>query len=322
MRTSRLGATGLAVSAVGLGTLTWGRDTDEHDAAEHLEAFLDVGGTVIDTAASYADGAAEEILGAQLAERRVRDDVVVVSKAGTRVRGGTGVVDASRAALLTELDASLVRLGTDRVDLWLVQRPDPETTLEETLGALDHAMRTGRARYVGLANHPAWSTAHAATLSRTLLPAPHLAAVEVEHSLLQRGTERELLPAARALGLGVIAWSALGRGVLAGRYRSSVPPASRAASAHLRGFVEPYLDARSASIAEAVATAADGLDVSPAEVALAWSVRSGVDVSLVGASSAAQLRQTLKGAELDLPESIERALDEVSAIPLGYPERL
>ncbi|MGO1174107.1 MAG: aldo/keto reductase [Actinomycetaceae bacterium] len=322
MRISRLGATGLAVSAVGLGTLTWGRDTDEHDAAEHLEVFLDAGGTVVDTAASYADGAAEEILGAQLATRGVRDDVVVVSKAGTRVRDGGGVVDASRAALLTELDASLARLGTDRVDLWLVQRPDPATSLEETLGALDHAVRTGRARYVGLANHPAWLTARAATLAESLLPAPHLAAVEVEHSLLQRGVERELLPAAHGLGLGVLAWSALGRGVLAGRYRSSIPPSSRAASAHLRGFVEPYLDTRAASIAEAVATAADGLGVSPAEVALAWSVRSGVDVALVGASNVAQLRQTLKGADLDLPESIEVALDEVSAITTGYPERL
>lgn len=322
MRTSRLGATGLAVSAVGLGTMTWGRDTDEHDAAEHLDVFLEAGGTVVDTAASYADGAAEEILGALLAERGAREDVVVVSKAGTRVRGGTGVVDASRGALLSQLDASLARLGTDHLDVWLVQRPDPDTSLEETLGALEHAVRTGRARYVGLANHPAWMTAHAATLSRSLLPAPHLAAVEVEHSLLQRGIERELLPAAEGLGLGVLAWSALGRGVLAGRYRASVPPSSRAASAHLRGFVEPYLDTRSASIAEAVATAADGLGVSPAEVALAWSVRSGVDVSLVGASTVAQLRQTLKGAELDLPASIEVALDEVSAIEVGYPERL
>jgi aryl-alcohol dehydrogenase-like predicted oxidoreductase len=314
MRLTRLGATGLTVSSVGLGTLTWGRDTDEHDAAEHLEVFLEAGGTLVDTAASYGDGAAETLLGAEIAKRQIRDDVVIVSKAGTRVRGGTGVVDASRGALLSDLDASLTRLGTDHIDLWLVQRPDPATRLEETLGALDLAVRSGRVRYVGLSNHPAWVTARAATLAEASLPAPHLAAVEIEHSLLQRGAERELLPAARALGLGSIAWSALGRGVLAGRYRSSTPPASRAASAHLRGFVEPYLTTASASIAEAVATAADGLGVSAAEVALAWSLSAPVDVSLVGASSTAQLRQTLKGATLELPEKIARALDDISSV--------
>ncbi|MCK6208981.1 aldo/keto reductase [Georgenia sp. EYE_87] len=324
MQQRRVGRTGLTVSSIGLGTMTWGRDTDEHDAAEQLEVFLEAGGNLLDTAATYGDGASEALIGRLLGESVDRHDVVLVSKAGVRSRrtpDGGGVVDASRGSLLDTLDDSLDRLGTDHLDLWLVQTPDPATPLEETLGALEHAVATGRTRYVGLSNYPAWTTAQAATM---LAPpsGPGLAAVEIEYSLLQRGVERELLPAADALGAGVLAWSPLGRGVLTGKYRATVPASSRAASPHLRGFVEPYLNDRAHGVVEAVTTAAAGLGRTALEVALAW-VRDapGVSCAVAGARTVGQLRGVLGAADLELPDPIRSVLDEVTAPEIGYPER-
>ena len=313
-----LGSTGLRTSTLGLGTLTWGRDTDGDDAATLLRDFVDAGGTLVDTAASYGQGAAEELLGELIGPVVARDDVLVCTKAGVRHTADGGAVDASRGTLLSGLDGSLRRLGTDHVDLWLVQSPDPGTPLEETVGALRYALDTGRARYVGLANHAGWQTARAASL---LEPAHALAAVEVEYSLLERGVEREVLPAAAALGVGVLAWSPLGRGVLTGKYRRTVPADSRAASAHLAGFVAPYRGASAAPVVEALVTAAGGLERSPLEVALAWVLgRPQVAAAVIGPRTPAQLATALAAAT-ELPEAIVAALDEVSAPPIGYPER-
>src|SRR5665647_1519169 len=159
-----LGGTGLRVSSLALVTLTWGRDTDEEEAASLLHDFVDAGGTLVDTAASYADGAAEALVGRLLGSVVPREDVLLCTKAGIRRTAAGGVVDASRGSLLSTLDASLARLGTDHVDLWLVQSPDPRTPLEESVGALRHALDTGRTRYVGLSNHSGWQTARAASL--------------------------------------------------------------------------------------------------------------------------------------------------------------
>ena len=251
MEHRRLGRTGLQVSWLGLGTMTWSRDTDEHDARELLRDFVDAGGTLVDTSASYAEGGAEALLGSLLGGAVARRDVTIVTKGGVRRTADGAVVDASRGALLDALDGSLDRLGTDHVDVWLVQTPDPRTPLEETASALRLAVSSGRARYVGLSNHAGWQVARAASL---LEADPGLAAVEAEYSLLQRGVEREALPAAENLGAGLLAWSALGRGVLTGKYRRTVPADSRAASAHLAGFVQPYLTRPAAAVVEALVT--------------------------------------------------------------------
>jgi aryl-alcohol dehydrogenase-like predicted oxidoreductase len=301
--------------------MTWGRDTDEVDAADQLADFAEAGGTLLDTAASYGDGASEEQIGALLGSVVSREDLVLVTKSGSRLRAGQSRVDASRGNLLTSLDASLDRLGTDYVDLWLVQTPDAHTPLAETLGALALAVANGKARYVGLSNHPAWITARAACELRHA--GLELAAAEMEYSLLQRGIERELIPAALGLGFGVIGWSPLGRGVLTGKYRHSIPADSRAASAHLTGFVQPYLNSAAGAIVEAVSAAADGLGRSPLEVALAWARdAAGLSSVIVGGRTAAQLRGSLAATDLALPEEITAALDEVSAPELGYPEVL
>lgn len=317
-----VGRSGLRVSQLGLGTLTWGRDTDAHEAAEQLRAFRDAGGTLVDTAASYGDGAAEELIGALLGEVVRRDDVVLCSKAGVTRRDGSRLQDPSRSGLLGDLDRSLRRLGTDHLDLWLVHGWSSVIPLEETLGALEDAVRSGRVRYVGVSNYSGWQTAHAATLMRSVAAPLRLVATQVEYSLVQRGVEREVLPAATELGLGVLAWSPLGRGVLTGKYRAGTPADSRGASPHLSAFVGRYLGPGSRRVVDAIVTAADGLGCAPVEVALAWlREREGVSSALVGARTAAQLRAALASDDIDLPAEIHLALDEVSEPEIGYPER-
>lgn len=321
MEQRRLGASGLHVSRLALGTMTWGRDTDQHEAREQLEMFVDSGGNLVDTAAGYGDGDSERVLGDLIGKSIARSDVVLATKAGISRTSGQRVVDVSRKALLDQLDDSLDRLDVDYVDLWQVHTWSDEAPLEETLAALDHALSSGRTRYVGVSNYAGWQTAWAAT-HQIASGHARLVSTQVQYSLVQRGVEREVLPAAQQFGLGVLAWSPLGRGVLTGKYRHGIPGDSRAASAQFPGFVDTYLDARSRQVIEAVSTAAEGLAVQPLEVALAWiRDRPGVTAPIVGARTADQLRSVLTAEELTLPDAIRTALDDVSALPLGYPER-
>lgn len=313
MQHRRVGTTGLSVSRLGLGTMTWGRDTDEHEARDQLAAFVEAGGTLVDTAAGYGNGASEELLGSLIGDVVDRDDVVIATKAGISARHGARVYDTSRGHLLSTLDASLRRLGVDHVDLWQVHIWTDDAPLEETLTALDQAVSSGRAAYVGISNYSGWQTAQAATWQRAVPGRAVLASTQVEYSLLNRAVEQEVLPAAAALGLGVLPWSPLGRGVLTGKYRTGTPSDSRAASSHFAGFVNPYLDDRSAGIVEAVARAADGLGWSALDVALTWvRDRPGVTAPIVGARTAAQLRAALGVEERSLPPEIVAALDDVT----------
>lgn len=314
MQQRSLGATGLKVSRLGLGTMTWGRDTDEHEARDQLVAFAEAGGTLLDTAAGYGDGASEELIGTLIGDVVARDEVVLATKAGISRRTGERVTDTSRGTLLTTLDASLKRLGVDHVDLWQVHVWTDETPVEETLSALDLAVSSGRASYVGISNYTGWQTAQAATWQRAVPGRTPLASTQVEYSLLNRHVEHEVVPAAQALGLGVLPWSPLGRGVLTGKYRSGTPSDSRAATEHFARFVGAYLDERARGVVEAVARAADGLGWSPLEVALVWvRDRPGVTSPIVGARTAAQLDGALGVEELTLPPEIVAALDDVSA---------
>ena len=313
MQQRSLGSTGLKVSRLGLGTMTWGRDTDEHEARDQLIAFSEQGGTLLDTAAGYGDGASEELIGTLLGDVVGRDEVVLATKAGISRRTGERVTNTSRGHLLTALDASLKRLGVDHVDLWQVHVWTDDTPVEETLTALDQAVSSGRASYVGISNYSGWQTAQAATWQRAVPGRSPLASTQVEYSLLARGIEHEVLPAAEALGLGVLPWSPLGRGVLTGKYRTGTPSDSRAASPHFSGFVNHYLDERGRGIVEAVVRAAEGLGWTPLEVALVWvRDRPGVTAPIVGARTAAQLRGALGTEELALPTEIIDALDDVS----------
>jgi aryl-alcohol dehydrogenase-like predicted oxidoreductase len=309
-----LGSTGLSVSRLGLGTMTWGRDTDEHEAREQLIAFVEAGGTLVDTAAGYTDGDSERLIGTLIGDVCDRDEIVLATKAGISRRGRERVTNASRGQLISTLDASLKRLAVDHVDLWQVHTWVDDAPLEETLSALDYAVSTGRAAYVGVSNYTGWQSAQAATWQRAVPGRAPLASNQVEYSLLNRSIEAEVVPAAKALGLGILPWSPLGRGVLTGKYRGGTPADSRAASPHFSTFVGRYLGEPSQRVVEAVARAADGLGWSLLEVSLAWvRDRPGVTAPIIGARTAAQLRESLGVEQCELPIEIVQALEDVSA---------
>ena len=222
MEQRRLGATGLWVSRLALGTMTWGRDTDEDDASSQLKAFVETGGTLIDTADVYVDGESERVVGRLLQGVVRREDVIVATKAVSR-RGQQRDRDASRRHLLNALDSSLERLQTSYVDVWQMHAWDAHTPIEETLAALDVAVSSGRVRYVGISNYNGWQTAKAATWQLAWPGRARLVSTQMEYSLLQRGIEREVVPATQDLGIGILPWSPLGRGVLTGKYRSGTP---------------------------------------------------------------------------------------------------
>ena len=299
------------MARLALGTMNWGARTSVEDARDHLKTYLAAGGDFVDTAHGYADGASEEALGAMLGDLVPRDQLIICTKAGVSRRTGTRVVDTSRRTLMYQLDTSLERLGTPHVDLWLVHTWSDATPVDETLSALEWAVTSGRARYVGVSNYSGWQAAHAATrMSASRVP---LVANEVEYSLLNRIPEDELVPAGQALGFGLLPWSPLGRGVLTGKYRHDTPDGSRAASGELNALAGLNLTEESGRIVDAVAIAAEGMNVSPAQIALAWvRDRPGVVAPIVGVSTTAQLHAALASEDLELPSELIQALEDVS----------
>jgi len=315
MQLRRAGKSGLLLSRIGLGTMTWGRDTDEHEAADQCRAFLDAGGNFIDTAAVYGDGDSERVIGGLIGTLFDRNDVFLASKAGLSFPQGIRRVDNSRSALIAQLDASLQRLNTEYIDLWQIQSWDKQTPLDDTLSALDYAYASGKARYVGISNFSGWQSAHAVTRQEVIANKAPITTMQNEYSLLNRSVEEDLIDASQSLNVGFLAWSPLGRGVLTGKYRKGIPSDSRAATPHFASFVEPYLSEKHTQIVEAVCVAAEGLGLSPLEVALAW-VRDapGVTSVILGARTGAQLRGALSSEEISLPDVVRTALNEISGV--------
>ncbi|MEY9211265.1 aldo/keto reductase [Thermobifida halotolerans] len=317
MEQRQLGGSGLWASRIALGTMTWGKDTEEDEAADLLATFADAGGTLIDTADVYQGGQGERILGRLLPAVVRRDDMIIATKAGhsmDRQRRS----DTSRRHLLAALEASLRRLQTDYVDLWQLHVYDPDTPPEETLAAVEAAVASGKARYVGVGQFTGWQLARYATWQQAVrfLGRSPVVSAGTEYSLLNRGCERELLPAAADCGVSLIAWSPLGRGVLTGKYRDGVPRDSRGARTHMAPYVEPYLDERGRRVVESVCTAAEGLGVSPLAVALGWVLdQPRVAAACVGPRTVAQLSDVLTAEGVTLPREIREALDDASAAP-------
>jgi aryl-alcohol dehydrogenase-like predicted oxidoreductase len=308
MQQRYVGNSGLRISALSLGTMSWAKETDEQDASEMLRTFVDGGGKHIDTAASYAGGGAEAMIGSLLGDVVSRTEVSISTKAGTTTSEGRHSVDTSRNAMLSALDASLARLGTDYVDLWFAQAWDGNVPLEETLSALEFAVRSGRARYAGIANFNGWQSAKAAAVAG--FP---LVAAQAEYSLVQRNPEAELVPAVEDAGLGLMAWAPLGRGVLTGKYRGSIPADSRAARSDAAPYVEPYLEQQPSRVVEAVAMAAKGLGRTPLDVSLSWLLaQHGVATAIVGPRTPLQAKEILAAQLSRLPPEIARALEDVS----------
>jgi aryl-alcohol dehydrogenase-like predicted oxidoreductase len=313
MEERALGNSGLFVSSVTLGTMTWGRDTDVYEARDQFNIYYNAGGRSLDTADVYCDGTSEEIVGEFLREF---PDVILATKAVAvpepRKR------DASRRHLLNALDNSLRRLRRNHVDIWYVHAWDPLTPLEETLSVCQSVIASGKVRYIGISNYSGWQLATLATMAQNSIP---LVAAQMEYSLLERGIEREVVQASNAHGIGVTAWSPLGRGVLTGKYRNSTPADSRGASQHFANFVAPYLTDNSRRIVEALAVASDGLGRPMLDTALAWVLaQPQVATAIVGARTAAQVRAIMAADISVLPEGIHSALSDVSAPAKSYPE--
>jgi len=294
--------------------MTWGRDTDTHEAADQCRAYIEAGGNFFDTASTYGDGDSERVIGGLIGTLFQRSDVSIATKAGITFPDGNRTINNSRQALIAELDKSLSRLETDYVDIWQIHCWDPFNPLEDSLSALDYAYSSGKARYVGLSNFSGWQSARAITIQESNSAKAPIISHQIEYSLLNRTAEDEILPCADETGIGILAWAPLGRGGLTCKFRIGIPSDSRAAAPLFVKHVEPYLNGDSSRIVEAVSIAAQGLGFSPLEVALAW-VRDtpGITSAIVGARTGAQLRGILKSEEVTLPQIVRDALDEVSA---------
>jgi aryl-alcohol dehydrogenase-like predicted oxidoreductase len=301
----RVGSSGLQVSRLGLGTMTWGHDTDPDAAADQLRVFVQSGGTLVETADGYGGGVAQDVLAGLLRRVVARDDLVL---AGRSLLGdGPQGAGAGRGALLGGLDRLLRRLGSEYLDLWQLPGWDQDVPLDETLAAAEAAVMSGRVRYVGLVGPAGWQLASVAERARTRWTAALPASVQTEYSLLARDAEAELIPAAIHHGAGLLAWAPLGRGLLTGRFLDD--PA-----VDISPYVEERRTERSTRIVQAVLTAAEGLGTSPLAVALAWvRDRPGVAAAVVGARDAAQLTASTGAESVVLPDAIRAALDDVSA---------
>ncbi|QCB51128.1 aldo/keto reductase [Rhodococcus sp. PAMC28707] len=310
MKQRSVGSSGLRVSRIGLGTLGWGSGTDGDDAAAQLAAFADAGGTLVDTSPVYGDGRAQRVLAEVLDDVVPRSNLIVSSAAGIETASGHYRIDCSRRALLGQLDATLRDLGTDYLDLWQVAAWDASTPVDEIASTLDYAVSSGKVRYVGARGYLGWQLATAAGAAS----AGRIVATQAEYSLLARGIEDELLPAARHHGVGILAAVPLAGGVLTGKYRNGTPADSRGADDLHAGSLAGYLTDAAVNVVDAAVMAASGLQTSPLAVALAWARdRPGVSSAIVGARDLAQLTGVLVAEDLELPAAITSALDDVSS---------
>ena len=314
-----LGRSGCSVSALCLGTMTFGDETDEASAHQQLDVFVEAGGTFIDTADVYSAGVSEEIVGRWLASRpsHVRDRVVVATKGRFPMGDDPNALGNSRRHLGRALDASLTRLGVDSVDLYQLHAWDPHTPLEETLRFLDDAVRAGKIGYPGLSNFTGWQVQKAvdvATREHFAVPVT----LQPSYSLLVRSIEFEIVPACEHNGIGLLPWGPLGGGWLSGKYTRNERPtgATRLGENPERG-IEAYDrvggQARTWDVLTAVEDVAAARNVSMPQVALAWLLgRPIVSSVILGARTTEQLRDNLGAAELRLTEEENARLDAVS----------
>lgn len=318
MRYSILGRSGLRVSQMCLGTMTFGPGAEwsrsEAQARAVFDAYVEGGGNFIDTANMYTGGESERIVGHLLAADRER--FVVSTKYANAVpgRGDPNAAGMHRKSLTQSLDASLQRLGLDYIDLYLVHWWDFTTPVEEVHRALDDAIRAGKILHIGLSDVPAWVVSRAQAFHELRGLAP-IACMQLEYSLVQRSIEREHLPLASAYDIGVTAWSPLAGGILSGKYTR---PLVEEGPRRLDSMQLQALDARNRNIALAVDQVADRLQMTSSQVALAWVMSRGV-IPIVGATRAQQMQENLRATEGLLDASTLAELDQASAFEAGHP---
>jgi aryl-alcohol dehydrogenase-like predicted oxidoreductase len=312
--------TGLRVSELALGCgmfgMRWGYGAEPEEARRIFDLYIEAGGNFIDTADGYQLGQSEELLGAFMPGHR--DDLVVATKftLGADPKGGLLRVGNSRKAMMHSVEASLRRLKTDRIDLLWAHMTDGVTSSEELMRGLDDLVRSGKVLYAGLSDFPAWRVARAATIAELRGWAP-LIGLQVEYSLVERTPDRELLPMAKALGLGTVGWSPLGGGLLTGKYRRG----EEGRATTFARLVHTESDAAKTAAVDALLAVAEEAGVSPIVAALAWVSSRGV-IPIIGPRSAAHVRDHLAAADVDLSAGQLARLDAASAVSLGFPHDL
>jgi aryl-alcohol dehydrogenase-like predicted oxidoreductase len=307
-----LGTTGLAVSELCLGTMTFGGAADRDTSRAIVERFRAAGGTFFDTADVYTGGRSETILGELLGDDR--DDVVIATKAFGAMGEGPNDRSNSRRHLVRAVDESLRRLDTDWIDLYQLHRWDPTTPIDETLSTLEDLVRSGKVLHVGVSNWLGWQIERGVRLQEAA-GYDRFVALQPQYSLVERRIELETLPAAAANGMGVLAWSPLAAGFLTGKYE-------RGQSAEGQGRFAEWVDGmpeQGWDTLDAVRDAAKSLDAEPGAVAISWLLAKPDVIPIVGATRPDQLDATLAACDLDLDGETVRVLDDVSAPDRGYP---
>ena len=319
-----LGRTGLKVSELCLGAMTFGRESTEEVSIEMLDCFVEAGGNFIDTADVYSQGISEEILGRWL-QGKNRDDMVIATKVRFAMGTGPNDIGLSRKHILAAAEASLRRLKTSYIDLYQVHMWDPGTPLEETLDALHQLVRSGKVRYVGASNYAGYQLQKAIDLSRQMDGEP-FSCLQPLYNLLDRSVEWELLPVCEAEGVGVIPWSPLRGGWLSGKYRRGMagpPPDTRIEEAEKQGWSESwalYANERTWQVIDTLSAVAAEVEKTPAQVALNWLLRQPtVTAPILGARTMAHLEDNLGATGWSLTSEQVARLDQASAQPLPYP---
>jgi aryl-alcohol dehydrogenase-like predicted oxidoreductase len=318
--------TGLRVSEVALGAGMFGTGrgygAEPEDSRKIFNLYAEADGNFIDIADTYQYGQSETLIGDFIAADR--DHFIVASKfsVGAKAGSDTSRTGNSRKNMIYSVEASLKRLKTDYIDLYWVHMADGVTPVDEIARAFDDLVRAGKIRYAGLSDFPAWRVARASTIAELRGWAP-IAGLQIEYSLVERTSDRDLLPMAEALGLGTTLWSPLGGGFLTGKYRVGAEGRKSSGSP----LVHSESNSQKTAILDEVQAVAKTVGASPAQVAIAWLRQKAAQsttslIPILGARTADQLQESLGGLKLSLPEEALRRLESVSAIPLGFPHEM
>ena len=321
-----LGRSGLRVSPMALGTMTfgtdWGWGADEDESRKLFDAYVERGGNFIDTANNYTNGTSERLVG-QFARDR-RDQLVIATKYTCSTRQGDPNSGGNhRKSLIASVESSLMRLQTDYIDLLYLHIWDGTTPVEEILRGLDDVVRSGKVLYVGISDTPAWQVSRMQAIAELRGWTP-LIALQIEYSLIERTAERELIPMAGAMGLGVLPWAPLAKGVLTGKYtRTDLGRPDGTQTRKNLAVAAGVLSERGLAIADAVRDIAEEIGRTPAQVAVAWTLLNpAVTAPIVGARTLSQLEDNLGALEVTLTECQRAKLQTLSAVDLGFPHEL
>jgi aryl-alcohol dehydrogenase-like predicted oxidoreductase len=326
MKFKLLGNSGLRVSEMALGAMTfgsdWGWGADDKESQRIFDTYIDRGGNFIDTANQYTNGTSERLIGEFAREKRER--LVIATKYSSSTRESDPNSGGNhRKSMMRSVEESLKRLQTDYIDLLYLHIWDHTTPVEEILRGMDDLVRSGKVLYVGISDTPAWQVSRMQAIAGVRGWTPMIA-LQIPYSLIERTVERELIPMADEMGLGVIAWSPLASGVLSGKYkRTDLDHSSSADPAGTRknvALAHGMLTERSLAIADVVRQVATETGTTPSQVALAWVLMNpAVAAPIIGARTVKQLEDNLSAADVKLTDEQRTRLDSVSAIDLGFP---